>query len=169
MSKLGKIAEIPAGRRTKWLVVGFWVVVVAVLYPLSAKLTGAEKNNASAWLPASAESVKVLDVQQRFQSPNDYPGVVVYYRACGQPGRRVVLLRGGEFGGQRVKDRDHDHPKAHHQPLGPAPGRNLGDPAQLAHRSPQVRLAIPAVRHSVSSPRNVTADPAEPMTHLRTR
>jgi putative drug exporter of the RND superfamily len=83
MSKLGKIAEIPAGSWTKWLVVGFWVVVVAVLYPLSAKLTGAEKNTASAWLPASAESVKVLDVQQRFQSPNDYPGVVVYYRASG--------------------------------------------------------------------------------------
>jgi putative drug exporter of the RND superfamily len=83
MSKLGKIAEIPAGSWTKWLVVGFWVVVVAVLYPLSAKLMGAEKNNASAWLPASAESVKVLDVQQRFQSPNDYPGVVVYYRASG--------------------------------------------------------------------------------------
>ena len=83
MSKLGKIAEIPAGSWTKWLVVGFWVVVVAVLYPLSTKLTGVEKNNASAWLPASAESVKVLDVQQRFQSPNDYPGVVVYYRASG--------------------------------------------------------------------------------------
>ena len=83
MSKLGKIAEIPAGSWTKWLVVGFWVVVVGLLYPLSAKLTGAEKNNASAWLPASAESVKVLDVQQRFQSPNDYPGVVVYYRASG--------------------------------------------------------------------------------------
>ena len=57
MSKLGKIAEIPAGRWTKWLVVGFWVVMVAVLYPLSSKLTAAEKNNASAWLPASAESV----------------------------------------------------------------------------------------------------------------
>jgi RND superfamily putative drug exporter len=83
MSKLGKIAEIPAGSWTKWLVVGFWVVVVAVLYPLSTKLTAAEKNNASAWLPARAESVKVLDVQQRFQSPNDYPGVVVYYRASG--------------------------------------------------------------------------------------
>jgi putative drug exporter of the RND superfamily len=83
MSKLGKIAEIPAGSWTKWLVVGFWVVVVVVLYPLSNKLTGAEKNTASAWLPASAESVKVLNVQQRFQSPNDYPGVVVYYRASG--------------------------------------------------------------------------------------
>src|SRR5262252_2537678 len=83
MSKLSKIAEIPAGSWTKWLVVGFWVVVVAVIYPLSTKLMAAEKNTASSWLPASAESVKVLDVQQRFQSPNTAPGVVVYYRASG--------------------------------------------------------------------------------------
>jgi putative drug exporter of the RND superfamily len=83
MSKLSGIAEIPAGSWTKWLVIGFWVVVVAVLYPLSGKLTGAEKNDASAWLPASAESVKVLDVQSRFQSPNVFPGAVVYYRASG--------------------------------------------------------------------------------------
>ena len=83
MSKLSKIAEIPAGSWTKWLVVGVWVVVVAVLYPLSTKLMAAEKNTASSWLPASAESVKVLDVQQRFQSPNTAPGVVIYYRASG--------------------------------------------------------------------------------------
>src|SRR5215472_3170613 len=83
MSKLSKIAEIPAGSWTKWLVVGVWVVVFAVLYPLSTKLMAAEKNTASSWLPASAESVKVLDVQQRFQSPNTAPGVVVYYRASG--------------------------------------------------------------------------------------
>ena len=83
MSAVRKIAEIPAGRRTKWLVVGFWVIVVALAYPLSAKLMGAEKNDASAWLPASAESVKVLDVQEHFQSPNIFPGVVVYYRASG--------------------------------------------------------------------------------------
>src|SRR6266566_1891474 len=83
MGKLSRIAEIPAGSWTKWLVVGFWVVVVAVAYPLAGKLTGAEKNDASAWLPASAESVKVLDVQTRLQPPNTYSGVVVYYRASG--------------------------------------------------------------------------------------
>ena len=84
MSKAARrLAEIPAGRWTKWLVVGFWVVVVAVAYPLAGKLTGAEKNNASSWLPASAESVKVFNVESRFQSPDTYPGVVVYYRASG--------------------------------------------------------------------------------------
>jgi putative drug exporter of the RND superfamily len=82
MNKVARrLAEIPAGRWTKWLVVGFWVVVIVVAYPLAGKLTGAEKNNASSWLPTSAESVKVLDVQSRFQSPNTYSGVVVYDRA----------------------------------------------------------------------------------------
>ena len=54
---------------------------------LAGKLTGAEKNDASAWLPASAESTKVLDVQSRFQSPNIFAAVVVYDR---QPGLTSV-------------------------------------------------------------------------------
>ncbi len=83
MSRLRRIAEIPAGSWTKWLVVGLWVVVVVVAFPLSNKLMGAEKNDASAWLPANAESTKVLDLQSRFQSPNIFPAVVVYQRASG--------------------------------------------------------------------------------------
>jgi RND superfamily putative drug exporter len=63
--------------------VGFWVVVVVVAFPLAGKLTGAEKNDAKAWLPGKAESTKVVEVQARFQPPNTYSGVVVYERASG--------------------------------------------------------------------------------------
>jgi RND superfamily putative drug exporter len=59
------------------------VATVAVAYPLSGKLMGAEQNDASKWLPANAESTKVLDVQAHFQSPNIFPAVVVYTRASG--------------------------------------------------------------------------------------
>ena len=83
MSRARRIAEIPAGSWTKWLVVGFWVVVVVVAFPLSNKLMGAEKNDASAWLPPNAESTQVLDLQAHFQSPNIFPAVVVYDRASG--------------------------------------------------------------------------------------
>src|SRR6266487_4553341 len=83
MSRLRRIAEIPAGSWTKWVVVGFWLVVVVVAFPLSNKLMGAEKNDASAWLPANAESTQVLDLQSHFQSPNIFPAVVVYDRASG--------------------------------------------------------------------------------------
>src|SRR5881628_664557 len=83
MSKLRRIAEIPAGSWTKWVVVGFWVVVLVVAFPLSTKLTGAEKNEAKNWLPADAQSTKVVEVQARFRSPNIDPAVVVYERASG--------------------------------------------------------------------------------------
>ena len=83
MNGLKKIAEIPAGSWTKWVVVGFWVVVLVLAFPLSKKLTGAEKNDAKYWLPGAAESTKVLNAQERFQSPNIITGVVVYEHASG--------------------------------------------------------------------------------------
>jgi len=86
MSRARALVTIPSGRRTKWAVLVFWLIVVAVLGPLAGKLTGAEKNNASAWLPAAAESTKVLDVQAHFQSPNIYSAVVVYDRPSGLTG-----------------------------------------------------------------------------------
>ena len=78
-----RLAEIPAGSWTKWLVVGFWVVVFVLLYPSSKQLTHAEKNDTKQWLAASAESVKVLDVLSRFESPDVSAGVVVYVRPSG--------------------------------------------------------------------------------------
>jgi RND superfamily putative drug exporter len=75
--------NLPAGRRTKWLVLVFWLVLVVVLGPLAGKLTGAEKNDASSWLPPRAESTQVLNLRSEAVSPNVYPGVVVYDRPSG--------------------------------------------------------------------------------------
>ena len=83
MRVIRAVISAPAGRRTKWLVLVFWLVLVAVAGPLSGKLTGAEKNDASSWLPPAAESTQVLNLQSRFVSPNVYTGVVVYDRPSG--------------------------------------------------------------------------------------
>ena len=83
MAKASVITGIPAGRRTKWLVLVFWLVLVAVAGPLSGKLTGAEKNDAQAWLPPRAESTQVLNLRSQSVSPNVYPAVVVYDRPSG--------------------------------------------------------------------------------------
>jgi RND superfamily putative drug exporter len=83
MGKLQAMTGVLTGRRAKWAVLVFWLIVVAVAGPLSGKLTGAEKNDSSAWLPAGAESTQVLDLQSRFQSPNVITGVVVYARPSG--------------------------------------------------------------------------------------
>ena len=73
----------PAGRRTKWLLLVFWLAVVVLAGPLSGKLTGAEKNDTSSWLPPKAESTQVLNLRSEFISPNVYPAVVVYSRPSG--------------------------------------------------------------------------------------
>src|SRR2546423_4593039 len=74
---------IPAGRRTKWLVVVFWVVGVGWAGPLSGKLTGVEKNDAQSWLPSAAESTQALALRSKVVSPNVFPAVVVYDRPAG--------------------------------------------------------------------------------------
>lgn len=67
----------------KWVVIGFWVIVAAVMSPLAGKLTGAQENDAKSWLPANAESTQVLDIASSFTSPNTIPAVIVYVRESG--------------------------------------------------------------------------------------
>jgi RND superfamily putative drug exporter len=92
---------IASGRRTKWAVLAFWLIVVVIAGPLSSKLTGAEKNDSSSWLPPKAESTKVLDIQSRFQSPNIFAGVVVYDRPSGltSADRAKALADAKQFAG----------------------------------------------------------------------
>ena len=77
-----KTRVIPAlvGRRGKYLVALFWVVVLAASFSLAGKLMGAEKNDATAWLPGSAESTKVLNEESSFQAPNTFAAIVVFQR-----------------------------------------------------------------------------------------
>jgi RND superfamily putative drug exporter len=71
------------GRRAKYAIILFWLVVVAAAGPLAGKLTDVEKNDAKSWLPGSAESTEVLDIQSSFTSPDTIPAVVVYERTSG--------------------------------------------------------------------------------------
>ncbi|MGH4030523.1 MMPL family transporter [Actinomycetota bacterium Odt1-20B] len=76
------VAWLVCGPRTKWLVVAFWLVVFVLVAPLAQKLTDAQDNDASSWLPGSAESTQVLDASKEFR-PEAIPAVVVYARDGG--------------------------------------------------------------------------------------
>ena len=91
--RAARIAALPCGRRTKYLVLVFWVLVIAVTGPLAGKLQGAEKNDASAYLPASAESTQELNLQAKFVSKNLNPAVVVYVSAVRDHPRRPAQGR----------------------------------------------------------------------------
>jgi putative drug exporter of the RND superfamily len=83
MSGARRIASLPSGRWTKWVVLGFWVVVFAVAGPLAGKLNSAQQNDSSAWLPHNAESTQVVDLAKRFTPSDVFPALVVYERADG--------------------------------------------------------------------------------------
>src|SRR5439155_13925235 len=80
---VSKLTGAVTGRRIKYLVILFWLVMVAVAGPLAGKLNGVEKNDAKSWLPGSAESTQVLTAEAAFSSPNTLPAVVVYERPAG--------------------------------------------------------------------------------------
>ncbi|QMU74438.1 MMPL family transporter [Streptacidiphilus sp. PB12-B1b] len=83
MNRARRLAALPCGRRSKWVVLVLWIILLVALGPLAGKLTGAENNQASSWLPGSAESTKVLNLEGQFASTQDIPGVIVYTRAGG--------------------------------------------------------------------------------------
>jgi len=80
MAKVGKLAWLPAGRKSKWAVLIFWVVVAGIAAGPSGMLMGAQKNDAVSWLPGDAESTKVIQAAGRFQSQDEIPAIVVYER-----------------------------------------------------------------------------------------
>src|ERR1700749_4063380 len=83
MTRARAIITFASGRRAKWGIVVFWLIVVALAGPLSGKLTGAGKNDSSSWLPAKAESTQVLNLHSKVQSPIVFTAVVVYDRPSG--------------------------------------------------------------------------------------
>jgi putative drug exporter of the RND superfamily len=65
------------------VVLVFWVAVLVVAGPLSAKLNSAQQNDTSAWLPNNAESTQVVQLAERFRPSDVIPALVVYERPDG--------------------------------------------------------------------------------------
>jgi RND superfamily putative drug exporter len=68
---------------TKWIVLAVWIITFVAAGVFAQKLTDVQNNEASSWLPASAESTKALEKLAAFQDQNDIPTVVVYERDSG--------------------------------------------------------------------------------------
>ena len=67
----------------KWVVLVFWVVLLAVMGPLAGKLSSAEKNDATSFLPGKAESTKVFNELKTFPGGDAIDLVFVYARDSG--------------------------------------------------------------------------------------
>lgn len=78
------IAGKLTGPVTKWLVVGFWLILLVAIGPFAGKLTGVLNNDSSTWLPDDTESTLAMQRLEHFQDPNAMPTVVVYEAKSGK-------------------------------------------------------------------------------------
>ena len=78
-----QLAGTLTGRVTKWIVLVVWLLVAAGAMSFAAKLADVQNNEASSWLPESAESTQAFEKLEPFQDPNAIPTVVVYHREGG--------------------------------------------------------------------------------------
>jgi putative drug exporter of the RND superfamily len=78
-----KLAAIPAGRRSKWVILVAWLVIAAIALPFGGKLSSAQKNDAVAFLPRNAESTQVQRQLDALNQNQDQTAVIVYRRATG--------------------------------------------------------------------------------------
>ena len=102
---LRAISSFASGRRSKWVVVGIWVVVALALFQFQPKLQEATTNENEAFLPESAESTEVNEiVSDEFEDGREVDAIVLYTRgeerltpadfAAHRKGRQRALRRG---------------------------------------------------------------------------
>ncbi|MDT9701584.1 MMPL family transporter [Streptomyces sp. P17] len=70
-------------RGIPWLVLGLWIVVLAIASPFASKLADVQRDRAVDYLPASADSTQVAKIQDRLPGGETTQMVVVYHRDGG--------------------------------------------------------------------------------------
>jgi putative drug exporter of the RND superfamily len=81
--ELRRLAGVPAGRWSKWVVVLAWVAIAVALGPLGNRLTSVQKNDDVSYLPRNAESTRANAQLQRFPDAKQVVALVVYRRDSG--------------------------------------------------------------------------------------
>src|SRR5690554_3743487 len=77
-------AALPAGRRSKFFTLIFWLVLASIAGPLAIQLTEAQDNNALGALPDSAETQRAAErAEAAFAGSDQLVAVAVYAREAG--------------------------------------------------------------------------------------
>jgi putative drug exporter of the RND superfamily len=82
----GSLFTFAAGRRTKWIVFAIWFLAIFIASGpanLPGKFEDAESNEATSYLPGSAESTDALEATESLQDGELAPAVIVYRRESG--------------------------------------------------------------------------------------
>jgi RND superfamily putative drug exporter len=83
-SRWHRYASFVSGRRSKWVVLAAWLVLMFVAGSLASKLNSVQSNATETWLPSNAQSTRALSVaEEHFAAKDITSAVVVYARSSG--------------------------------------------------------------------------------------
>jgi RND superfamily putative drug exporter len=82
----GWLSRLPTGGKARWIVIAFWIAVMAIAVPQASKIGDVEFNGTKAFLPGSSESFQVVELQEQFAEGEVSPAVIVYAREGGLTG-----------------------------------------------------------------------------------
>jgi putative drug exporter of the RND superfamily len=91
-STVGKLAQLPGGRRTKFAVIAIWIVVLIAIGPLAGKFEDAQENDPADYLPANAESVRTIEGLDGFPSDDEADAITVFHRDGGLTGEDTAAI-----------------------------------------------------------------------------
>ncbi len=102
----GSFFTFAAGRRAKWVVFAIWFLVIFVAAGpanLPGKFEDAESNEATSYLPGSAESTKALNATESLQKGEIAPAVIIFRRESGltPADHRTIVEDVGKMTGKR--------------------------------------------------------------------
>jgi putative drug exporter of the RND superfamily len=81
---LARLSEFSAGRRSKWVVIGAWIVLALAAVPLQGKLQERAADESDTFLVRGAESTEAKRlIDTRFRSGSEMAAVVAYFRDGG--------------------------------------------------------------------------------------
>ena len=145
----GSFFTFAAGRRAKWIVFAIWFLVIFVAAGpanLPGKFEDAENNEATSYLPGSAESTKALNATESLQDGELAPAVIIYRRESGLTAadrRTIVADVKGMAEGERFQGVIADGAKAAGRGAEAVPGQPRGyEPFVGPVLSPDGKAAI---------------------------
>src|SRR4051794_2251955 len=101
---MGRVARFVTGRRTKWVTLGIWIVLVFVAVPIGQKVSKITDDRQEAFLPKNAESTQVIRLQKsEFRNGQTANALVIYHRPGGlTPQDRAKIAADSRAAAQRL-------------------------------------------------------------------
>ncbi len=83
MRRVAGLVAAVAAPRSKWVIVGLWLLIAGGLGSFAGRFESVQENDSASFLPAAAQSTEALALGRAFAQEEQIPAVVVFRREAG--------------------------------------------------------------------------------------